>query len=177
MTKKNCLSLEYLRTLFYLDDTIPQGLRWKISRTNRIKIGNTAGYLNNIGYYTVKIDGKNYFNHRIIFCMFNNIKMTDIDIVDHQDRNPQNNHPTNLRQATRSENNKNTKKRKDNTSGYVGVGFRKDCRKYCARHWENNKRKHIGYFRTAESAARARDEYVKTNCPSEFNIFNFPDDI
>ncbi len=140
MIKYKCLSLEYLKKLFILDENIPSGLRWKISR-RRIKIGNAAGTLNKkTRYYTVGIDGKNYLNHRIIFCMVNNIEMINIDLVDHIDQNKQNNHPTNLRQATHSENLKNRNKIKTNTSGYIGVTYHKRDRIYQAKLKNNLKR-------------------------------------
>src|ERR1700743_736212 len=47
-------------------------------------------------------------------------------IVDHKNRDIFNCRKENLRIATRSQNNCNTKKRKDNTSGFRGVGFRRD---------------------------------------------------
>lgn len=174
MRKRNNVSLEYLRSLFYLDDKIPHGLRWKIKKAIRTNVGDAAGSLNG-RYYQTKINDKNYKNHRIIFCMFNNVEMCDIDEIDHIDQNPGNNHSSNLRMATASENQRNRKKRNDNSSGYIGATFNKQVGKYQAQLMINKGNNHIGYFTTAESAAKAYDNYLRTNFPSPFNQYNFPE--
>lgn len=157
-----------------LDDKIPQGLRRLITRNFNTHIGDVPGSLHHTGYYQTKIDNKLYGNHRIIYCMFNNIEMTDIGFIDHIDQNKQNNHPSNLRKATRSQNGRNRRKLKNNTTGYIGVSFHKITEKFVANIRNDNKNKHIGLFTTAESAAHAYDNYLRTNFPSPFNVYNFP---
>lgn len=75
----------------------------------------------NRGYHAVRISGKSYLCHRIVYQAFN----PDWDIdeqssqIDHIDRNPCNNAISNLRIATRSENNRN---RSGNTDRkYIGL--------------------------------------------------------
>ena len=54
----------------------------------------------------------------------------------------------------------NQRVRKDNKSGYVGVGFNKSKGKWEAYISVNNTRKHIGSFPTIEEAVQARDNYI-----------------
>ncbi len=60
--------------------------------------------------------------HRIIWQLFNGT-IPDGFIIDHIDGNPLNNLITNLRLITKTENNRNTGKAKNNTSGVVGVSL------------------------------------------------------
>ena len=92
--------------------------------------------------------------------------------VDQIDRNRLNNHISNLRYATNSENQMNKSKRSDNTSGIVGVSFRKDRNKWRAQIQKDGKKIHLGYFETKEEAIEARskaEEHISKN--SEPKIF------
>ena len=42
-------------------------LYWKVSNSNRIKIGNIAGYKRKDGYIQIRIDTKLYLAHRLIW--------------------------------------------------------------------------------------------------------------
>ena len=79
-------------------------LYWKESR-GRTSAGSPAGTNHGDGYKTVRIDGKAYYVHRIIKEMSIGKKTTGP--VDHKDRNRANNKPSNLKNSTRSQNNKN----------------------------------------------------------------------
>ena len=57
----------------------------------------------------------------------------------------------------------NQRTRKDNKSGYVGVGFNKSKGKWEAYISVNNARKHIGQFDSKEEAVQARDNYIIEN--------------
>lgn len=73
--------------------------------------------------------------------------------VDHRDRNGLNNTRRNLRLASSTLNHANAKRRKDNTSGYKGVGL---CGgKWRARIKKHNKVTMLGFFPTARAAGRA----------------------
>lgn len=75
---------------------------------------------------------------------------------DHHDRNPFNNRKYNLWEATIQENTRNATKRKDNTSGFIGIYWHKTQCVWHAAIREDNKRKHLGSFRNKEDAIKAR---------------------
>ena len=100
--------------------------------------------------------------------------------VDHKNRNGLDCRRSNLRLATRCGNAANRSLRSDNTSGFKGV-YRKHNpafagRKYCwaAQIRHNYKYSCIGYFKTAEEAARAYDVKAREFF-GEFAWLNFPD--
>ncbi len=67
----------------------------------------------------------------------------------------------NLRDVTRSENQRNMKTHKHNTSGHTGVGFHKKTEKWRANIWKNNKQIHLGLFDDFEGAVAARKSAEK----------------
>jgi hypothetical protein len=79
--------------------------------------------------------------------------------VDHINRNTLDNRLENLRLATRPQNQANAGLRRDNTSGYRGVSWAKDCDKWRAqvRVIGHKKSMHLGMFASQEDAARAHD--------------------
>ena len=135
-------------------------LIWKEKRSN-ISEGTVAGTVANTGYVIVGIKGKKYSIHRIIWEMHNGPIPTDLQI-DHIDGVRHNNKIENLRLCTQTENNQNTVKRIDNTSGYKGVRWHKKTSKWYAQISVNGCAKHIGSFNTAEAAYEAYCTTVKS---------------
>lgn len=76
--------------------------------------------------------------------------------ADHEDRNSLNNHRTNLRVVTESQNTYNRNTFRNNTSGVRGVTFNTQCMKWVARINIRRQRIHLGYFTTIEEATAAR---------------------
>src|SRR5436190_8590990 len=76
-------------------------------------------------------------------------------IADHKDRDIHNCLTSNLRLATKQQNNCNCGIRKDNTSGFKGVHYRNDNGQWRAKISVNGKRILLGQYPTAEEAARA----------------------
>lgn len=92
--------------------------------------------------------------------------------VDHIDGNTLNNCRENLRIATHAENVRNSKSRKNSTSKYVGVSWRKRCGKWVAKVRMNKKDYHVGYFDNEVEAAKARD-VIALKLHGEFSRLNY----
>ena len=75
---------------------------------------------------------------------------------DHIDRNPFNNKKSNLRLATRQENNRNCSISTNNTSGITGITWYSRKNKWIAYIGVDYKRIHLGYFENKEDAIKAR---------------------
>lgn len=75
---------------------------------------------------------------------------------DHKDRNPLNNRRSNLRKATTQENVQNSSKQKNNTSGFIGVSWKKDIQKWTAYIIIDKTQKHLGDFINKKDAIRTR---------------------
>jgi hypothetical protein len=105
--------------------------------------------------------GKTVFLHK---------ELLDAPMTDHIDNNTLNNCRSNLRETNDTLNVANRTLNKDNTSGFKGV-LRMPNGRWRAKIGIAGKRVHIGYFATAEDAARAYDakavelwgEHAKTN--------------
>ena len=117
--------------------------------------GDVAGAVRQ--YILLTMFGLTYRAHHIAWLvMTGEWPPTDMDI-DHIDGDKHNNAWSNLRLATRSQNNMNTSQpRSDNTSGYRGVYRLGRGNGWFARISVNGKIVHLGCFPTFEAAKRAR---------------------
>lgn len=140
------LTQDYLLSVFEYKDG---ELFWKVDR-RKTKIGQKAGRRKPNGYCEVRLDGKLHGTHRLIYMMING---TMPKIVDHIDGNPSNNRIENLRCATHAENTWNSKRAKNNSSGFKGVQKHKD--KWVAIVIFHGKRHRLGVFKDAIEAAKA----------------------
>jgi hypothetical protein len=96
------------------------------------------------------------------------------EITDHINLNPLDNRKTNLRKVTKRQNNLNMPLlRSDNRSGFRGVSWFKNDKKWAASIHFNNHKIHLGYFTTPEAAARAYDAGSK-KYHEGFGPLNFP---
>lgn len=92
-------------------------------------------------------------------------------IFDHVNRNPLDNRICNFRPSTVSANCANRRKRRDNASGFIGVSAKKGG--FVADTTYRRTHIYIGYFRSKEEAAKARDRKV-LELFGEFANLNFP---
>ena len=84
--------------------------------------------------------------------------------------------PENCRWTTNTIQCRNRRIRKDNTSGYKGVFFRKDINKYKAQIYVNNKNRSLGHFQTAEEGAIAYNNYIIENNLEGFILNEIPEE-
>ena len=95
-------------------------------------------------------------------------------MVDHINHNGLDNRKANLRLATCAQNTYNRKQfRKDKTSKYTGVSWRKYKKKWAAIICYKRKNIIIGYFKDEKQAAKAYDKAAK-KYHGEFASLNFP---
>ena len=141
--------------------------------------------ISNNGYHGVvlcktsmKLDRKQFLVHRLVALTFLD-NPEKKDFVDHIDGDKNNNSLSNLRWATRNENNANVKKNIRNKSGQAGVYFNKRAKKWHSEIRMNNKKYSLGYFTDINDAILARktaqDKYFGEyqNFETEFDRLNY----
>lgn len=162
MKFRNDLEADYVRGI--LDyEPLTGCFRWKIKiDTVNVKIGDIAGHIkvfnNGSIYIVIGIKCKTYLAHRLAWLHF--YGEWPKGEIDHKDRNGTNNAIANLRDASRAQNQFNSRKRNGNNN-YKGVTFEKSSGTFAARIRHNGKRVTIGRFHTEEMAASAYQEYAK----------------
>lgn len=122
--------------------------------SNKINIGDKAGWLSKEGYIRLRLEGKSYSAHRVAwFYMIGEWPKHEID---HIDTIKTNNKWNNLREATHQENCRNIGLRKNNKTGIKGIHQKGS--KFRATIQTINGPKHLGYFTTKEEAAIAHNK-------------------
>lgn len=96
--------------------------------------------------------------------------------IDHIDRNGLNNCRDNLRAATNSQNCMNRPAPSNNTSGYKGVSYSFERKKWLAQIALEGKPKFLGRFETAIEAAYIYDR-IAFRYYGEYAYLNFPENI
>lgn len=123
------------------------------------KIKDYYWYIDNHGYVRtdIRIDNKKVtlWMHRLVMCL-NDIELCVDHIHGNQTKND--NRKSNLRIATRSQNQMNACLSTNNTSGITGVYWYKPSKKWLAIIMVNRQRIHLGYFEKFEDAVKARKE-------------------
>ena len=95
--------------------------------------------------------------------------------IDHVNRDKMDCRRCSLRVCSHHNNCFNQSIRANNTSGYIGVSYAKNVRKYESYVHRNGTKHLIGYFTTPQEAALFRDEAAKILF-GEFCSLNFPDE-
>ena len=152
------MNQELLHKLFDYKDGL---LFWK-SKRNGIKPNKQAGWLSENGYWCIKVNKQIFRRHRIVFAMHHGFMP---EFIDHINGIKNDDKIENLREATKTQNQYNTKLRKNNTSGVKGITWHKRIEKWAIQITVNKKKHHIGYFDDIELAElviqEARNKYHK----------------
>lgn len=149
------------RRLYQLLDYDPQTgfFTWKVDRTPSVLAGMRAGTLQANGYIHIKIDEKVYKGHRLAWFYVHG--RWPEPFLDHKNQVKSDNWLSNLREATRAQNNMNRRVQANSRSGVAGVGWNRASKKWCARVTVNGDRRNIGFFERLEDAIDARAAAVK----------------
>jgi len=144
--------------LYYADrwlkyDPISGVVIWRRAVNSRVSAGSRAGTVRPDGRRQIKIDGKTYLEHRLIFAMV--MRRWPDPEVDHEDGDPSNNAWLNLREATVAQNRCNTAGHRHKLSG-LPLGVYAEGPKFRACLQREGKQIRIGVFATIEEALAAR---------------------
>jgi len=124
-----------------------------IKRNGGVAAGSRAGSTRGEGYEQIILRGNAYQSHRLAwFYIHGEWPQAQ---VDHRNGVRSDNRWSNLRLATRTQNQWNTGTRSDNSSGFKGVTRPKGRTKWHAYINENGRRKFLGSYLTAEEANQA----------------------
>ena len=125
------------------------------------KKGDVAKNKSSNGYITITIFSKKYSVHRLAW-----LYMTGSwpkEQIDHINGIRDDNRWINLRECTQQQNQFNSFKNKNNTSGYKGVYYHKESNKWYSQAGLNNKKIYLGSYEKKEEAYNAYIEFSKLN--------------
>ncbi|MBU9472079.1 HNH endonuclease [Burkholderia multivorans] len=124
------------------------------TKTSKTPVGNAAGVKLSTGYTFIYVPFHgSVYAHRLAFLFMTG--SWPKNIVDHLNHDSTDNRWENLRDVDYSQNNHNSKVRKDNKTGVRGVIYNKKYKKYSALLKHQNTRYWLGSFKTLEDAAQA----------------------
>lgn len=149
--------ISYLKETYRYDEKL-KGLVFIRFVRPKYYPGMRAGSKHPNGYWYIKVKGKPYKEHRLVFALFSD-RMPKGE-VDHIDRDLDNNSFENLREATRSENCAN-RRSWGPTSKYRGVSLHAKTGKFQATVRHLKKNHYLGLYETEEEAAKAVDVKAK----------------
>jgi hypothetical protein len=142
------LAHELKRLYSYNEET---GEFWRLVSAGGRAAGTLAGGKRKDGYIQLAINGKLYLAHRLAFLYVRG-EWPSMDI-DHIDGNRRNNRFSNLREATKIENQQNQKRaQRNNASGFLGVSPVCQARTFTARIKVGGRQVYLGNFATANEA-------------------------
>ena len=142
---------EVIELLHYDNDS---GLfRWKTRTSNR-RAMSIAGCVDNTkkGYVVIRINGRLYYAHRLAWFYVH--KEWPEREIDHINGNASDNCISNLRNASRSENQSNLAAPSSNTSGFKGVSWNKSMKMWQSQITVNHVNNYLGCYSTKELAHR-----------------------
>lgn len=129
-------------------------LIWKVSNSNRVKVGDIAGRRDAMGYVAVGINGKRYLAHRLVWIMHHG-SIGDVQI-DHINHERDDNRIENLRLVSHKENSQNQKTRSNNLSGFGNISYDKRKKGWVVRITVGERYIYGGKYDTIEEALSAK---------------------
>lgn len=141
-------------------------LKWHLTNKGRGKTHQYVSSSKNIGNGKVK----EIKMHQLIVG-----KAPPGKVPDHENGNKKDNRKSNLRFVTRQQNAMNHSQYSNNTSGYIGAYLHKPSGGWMSKIGFDGKLVHIGTFKTAYEAAKARD-IKAVELHGKYAVLNFPVD-
>jgi len=144
------------KTFWYDPET---GLLYRFKSVPKCKLEQPAGYpqkncRSGKTYIRVRMNNGQYMAHRLAWVLVHGA--WPAGELDHEDGDGTNNRLTNLREVTHGQNQKNMRRPSHNSSGYVGVVWLKDDKKWSARVYKGNKTICYGVYTDKQDAIAAR---------------------
>jgi hypothetical protein len=146
---RTVLTAEFVRSILDYDQNTGV-FSWKVSGGRR---GLIAGYRKASGYIVIGINKRQYRAHRLAWLSANG--EWPLGEIDHKNGVFDDNRLCNLRDASKSQNQANKTKYKNNTSGVKGVFYDKVNKNWVAQINVNRNRVNLGRHTSIESAATA----------------------
>lgn len=106
------------------------------------------------GYRQIRCFGRVRYSHRIAFALCNG--RWPVGTVDHVNGDRKDNRPENLREASRSQNQCNRRRQRNNTSGTTGIHYHKASGRWQAYIAKDRRQIYIGLFASYPQAVEAR---------------------
>lgn len=123
-------------------------MTWNTKFSSRI-----AGSFTNTGHRVICLDYERYLIHRVVWKMIFGTEPPPQ--IDHKNVDPSDNRLENIRTANDTQNRRNSRVSKNNSSGFKGVHFAARQRKFIARIHINKIQIHIGTFDDPRKAHEA----------------------
>lgn len=163
---------DLLRTLGY--DPVNGHLTWLVRTAQRIRVGDRAGTVNPEGYRQLRVYGRIYKAHRLIwFYVYGEWPQ---GWIDHSNGDRDDNRISNLRLANGSQNSANSRKRRNCKTRLKGVYLHKASGLWHARVTKDYKVVFSAYFRTEEQAHAAYSEAARRIFGPYFNSGRAPEE-
>jgi len=154
---KEILTQEKLKEHLHYDE-LSGKFTWLKITSNRVKTGSEAGiYDKKSNRFLIRLNGILYLSHRLAW-----LYMTGEFpryVIDHINGNSQDNRFCNLRDCTQMQNTWNAKIRKNNTSGYKGISWSDDRKKWVVMIKAGGKYRLIGRFKDIKDAIYANNKF------------------
>lgn len=129
-------------------------LYWKIKPSKKVSAGSLVGHKEKDGYLRLRLLGKAYQAHRVIWEMHNGAIPPGM-FIDHINHIRDDNRIENLRLVSAKENSRNRKLGK-NSSGFMGVTWCKASEKWLAQIKVDGTNINLGYYTDKDEASSAR---------------------